>query len=60
MRSPSFWTAVSVWNNELSYMTSDEISERLMKLWGVMDACIRDGVSSSTSLTSLLRLVGPG
>jgi hypothetical protein len=28
-------------------MTSDEISERLMQLWGVMDACIRDGVSSS-------------
>lgn len=35
-----------VWENELSFMTSDEISEGLLRIWGVMDASIRDGVSS--------------
>ncbi|SCV74362.1 BQ2448_6794 [Microbotryum intermedium] len=36
-----------VWENERSSMTSDEISEGLMKLWRTMDASIAQGVSST-------------
>ncbi|KAL8276426.1 hypothetical protein RQP46_011178 [Phenoliferia psychrophenolica] len=36
-----------VWNNERSYMSSQEISDSLLKIWGVMDQCIHDGVTST-------------
>ncbi|KDE08401.1 hypothetical protein MVLG_01437 [Microbotryum lychnidis-dioicae p1A1 Lamole] len=36
-----------VWENERSAMTSEEISEGLMKLWRTMDASIAQGVSST-------------
>lgn len=57
LATPAHAIICRVWNNELSYMTSDEISERLMQLWGVMDACIRDGVSSSALRLPFTRCV---
>ncbi|SCZ98556.1 BZ3500_MvSof-1268-A1-R1_Chr3-1g05462 [Microbotryum saponariae] len=36
-----------VWENERSAMTSEEISEGLMKLWRTMDASIAQGVAST-------------
>ena len=36
-----------VWENELSYMSAQEVSDGLLRIWHVMDGCIRDGVSSS-------------
>ncbi|CDZ98003.1 Serine dehydratase-like, alpha subunit [Phaffia rhodozyma] len=45
-RKHNLTIAQLVWNNELSYMTSQQITDNLLKIWGVMDSCIRDGVSS--------------
>ncbi|GAA6056797.1 hypothetical protein JCM3770_002804 [Rhodotorula araucariae] len=36
-----------VWENERSYLSDAEISERLLKLWRVMDGSIHAGVSST-------------
>ncbi|RSH92037.1 hypothetical protein EHS25_009408 [Saitozyma podzolica] len=36
-----------VWENELAFRSADEIREGLMNLWGVMDGCIRVGVTST-------------
>ncbi|KAK4702639.1 L-serine dehydratase, partial [Phenoliferia sp. Uapishka_3] len=36
-----------VWNNERSYMTPQEISDSLLKIWAVMDQCIHQGVTST-------------
>ncbi|KAM0749299.1 L-serine ammonia-lyase [Meredithblackwellia eburnea MCA 4105] len=36
-----------VWNNELAFMTPQQISDNLLKIWAVMDGCIHDGVTST-------------
>ncbi|KAF7356793.1 L-serine ammonia-lyase [Mycena venus] len=47
-----------VWDNEKSFGYSDEeIHAKIMRIWGVMDECIRTGVSSTeTTLPGRLRL----
>ncbi|KAJ7257865.1 L-serine ammonia-lyase [Mycena haematopus] len=47
-----------VWDNERSFGYSDEeVHEKIMRIWGVMDDCIRAGVSSTeTTLPGRLRL----
>ncbi|KAG8894721.1 hypothetical protein FRC01_012794, partial [Tulasnella sp. 417] len=35
-----------VYDNELHYLSPAEIRERIQKIWGVMDECIRTGVST--------------
>lgn len=45
-RRENLTIAQLVFENERSYMTADEISDGLLKIWGVMDGSIRDGVSS--------------
>ena len=45
-RRENLTIAQLVFENERSYMTADEISDGLMKIWGVMDDSIRTGVSS--------------
>ncbi|KAJ6581280.1 L-serine ammonia-lyase [Mycena capillaripes] len=47
-----------VWDNEKSFGYSDEeIHAKIMRIWGVMDDCIRAGVSSTeTTLPGRLRL----
>lgn len=31
------------WQNEKHYLTDEEIKQKTLKLWGVMDQCIREG-----------------
>ncbi|KAJ7814649.1 serine dehydratase alpha chain-domain-containing protein [Mycena leptocephala] len=47
-----------VWDNERSFGYSDEeVHAKIMRIWGVMDDCIRTGVSSTeTTLPGRLRL----
>ncbi|KAJ7126608.1 serine dehydratase alpha chain-domain-containing protein [Mycena crocata] len=47
-----------VWDNEKAFGYSDEdIHAKIMRIWGVMDDCIRTGVSSTeTTLPGRLRL----
>ncbi|KAH7105821.1 serine dehydratase alpha chain-domain-containing protein [Auriculariales sp. MPI-PUGE-AT-0066] len=47
-----------VYDNELSYnQTEEEIHDKLMRIWAVMDECIRSGVSSGEAhLPGRLRL----
>ncbi|KAJ7746952.1 serine dehydratase alpha chain-domain-containing protein [Mycena maculata] len=47
-----------VWDNEKAFgYSDDEIHTKVMKIWGVMDDCIRMGVSSTeTTLPGRLRL----
>lgn len=35
-----------VWENERHYMMDDEIRDKLLNIWKVMDSCIREGVTS--------------
>lgn len=53
-RQQNLTIAQLVFENERSYMTADEISDGLMKIWGVMDGSIRDGVSSEGTLPGRL------
>ncbi|KAF7316429.1 DUF1253-domain-containing protein [Mycena indigotica] len=40
-----------VWDNERSFgLSDDDIHEKLMRIWGVMDECIRAGVSTSETV----------
>lgn len=49
-RQQNLTIAQLVWQNERSYMSSEQISEGLLRLWSVMDGSIRDGVSSTEEL----------
>lgn len=49
-RQQNLTIAQLVWQNEKSYMSSEQISEGLLRLWSVMDGSIRDGVSSTEEL----------
>lgn len=49
-RQQNLTIAQLVWQNERSYMTSEEVSEGLLKIWSVMDGSIRAGVSSTEEL----------
>lgn len=44
-----FWRNDRIWGNERIYLSDAEISNRLLKLWQVMDASIHAGVSSRAS-----------
>ncbi|KAF8325870.1 serine dehydratase alpha chain-domain-containing protein [Cantharellus anzutake] len=56
-RKHNLTIAQLVYENELAYYTHDEIHGKLMKIWGVMDNCIRSGVSSpELELPGRLRL----
>lgn len=35
-----------MYENELYYMTHEEVHDQLMRIWAVMDDCIRSGVYS--------------
>ncbi|KAK4048039.1 hypothetical protein OIV83_005073 [Microbotryomycetes sp. JL201] len=46
-RQQNMTIAQLVWENELSFKTSEQVSEGLLRIWSVMDSSIRDGVSST-------------
>ncbi|KAM0787832.1 hypothetical protein ACM66B_003886 [Microbotryomycetes sp. NB124-2] len=45
-RQQNMTIAQLVWENELSFKTSEQVSEGLLRIWSVMDSSIRDGVGS--------------
>ncbi|KAK4049106.1 hypothetical protein OIO90_005576 [Microbotryomycetes sp. JL221] len=45
-RQQNLTIAQLVWENELSFRTSEQVSQGLHTIWKVMDSSIRDGVSS--------------
>ncbi|KDQ19049.1 hypothetical protein BOTBODRAFT_103013 [Botryobasidium botryosum FD-172 SS1] len=46
-----------VYENERHYLTPDQIHDKLMRIWGVMDDCIRTGVATTeTTLPGRLNL----
>ncbi|GJJ11278.1 hypothetical protein Clacol_005510 [Clathrus columnatus] len=56
-RKHNMTIAQLVYDNELHFHTHDEIHEKLMRIWSVMDDCIRTGVlTSDTVLPGRLRL----
>ncbi|KIJ55344.1 hypothetical protein M422DRAFT_219989 [Sphaerobolus stellatus SS14] len=56
-RKHNMTIAQLVYDNELVFHTDEEIHDKLMRIWGVMDDCIRTGVlSSETVLPGRLRL----
>ncbi|KAF9517753.1 hypothetical protein BS47DRAFT_439273 [Hydnum rufescens UP504] len=46
-RKHNLTIAQLVYENELHYLSPDEIHDKLFKIWGVMDECIRTGVSTT-------------
>ncbi|ORX37449.1 serine dehydratase alpha chain-domain-containing protein [Kockovaella imperatae] len=46
-REQNMTIAQVVWENERAFRTESEIRENTMKLWDVMDECIRNGVTST-------------
>ncbi|KAF8582769.1 L-serine ammonia-lyase [Ramaria rubella] len=56
-RKNNMTIAQLVYDNELHFHTHKEVQEKLMRIWGVMDDCIRAGVlTSETILPGRLRL----
>jgi hypothetical protein len=49
-RKNNLTIAQLVYDNERSYLTPEQIHEKLMKIWAVMDGCIHTGVTTSETI----------